>query len=139
MGFYCNECNKNISEKVFNYSRSKFNRPLCMNCQSDESKGSSAISELGKFTQAIANGTAKVHDKGGMPLVLVWAGILSLVIGIALPIIFSTQFHWAYVIWYIGSVLLIILGIWLYREEKMAQVKVIHKDSVDSQSRKENK
>ncbi len=119
MVLYCNKCKKNISEKVFKFSKKNFNLPLCMECQNDErSQESSAMAELGKFTKVIASETVKVHDKGGMPLVLVWAGILSLIIGISLPILFSAQFHWAYIIWYIASLFLTIVGVWLYREER---------------------
>lgn len=35
MGYYCNRCNKAISEEVYNYSKEHFSRPLCRDHQSN--------------------------------------------------------------------------------------------------------
>ena len=31
--YYCNECNKGITKKVFEYSKEKYEKPLCYDCQ----------------------------------------------------------------------------------------------------------
>ena len=50
-GYFCDECNKEINERVYEYSLDKFGRPLCMKCQKGAGKRKTAGSYEWKYKE----------------------------------------------------------------------------------------
>ena len=71
MTYYCNECRTSIGENVFDYSKEKFSRPLCISCQEREKPLRSRIREKREPTheaKALYAAIKKEGFKGKMEL-----------------------------------------------------------------------
>lgn len=51
-GYFCDECNTEINERVYGYSLDKFGRPLCMKCQKGAGKRKTAGGYEWKYKEA---------------------------------------------------------------------------------------
>ena len=73
MPYYCNYCKKTISLKVYNYSKNKFGRALCIRHQG---RSRSKESDFGDLFQKCSNATATLHKAGGIGLTLTGGSLI---------------------------------------------------------------
>lgn len=117
--YYCSQCGKDkqIPKKVYAYSIEHFKRALCRECQEKiRNGGTTALEDIGKFTEQFGKVTSNIHKQGGLPLTLIFFGGLILILAIVLPIIFN-QTPTNYFLIYALSFCLIIIGAYLHNKK----------------------
>jgi hypothetical protein len=113
MSYYCNNCKKTISKKVYLYSINHVGRALCYDCQKINNSGHE---KMGETFSKISSALCSAYKLGSLPLTLLIVGSIIIIASIFLKLtFFSTSIF--FTILFIG-LLLIIISVILYLCEK---------------------
>ncbi|MFH1325314.1 MAG: hypothetical protein ABIH49_00905 [archaeon] len=56
MGYYCSECGEDIDKKIYDYSKEKYEKILCRNCQNLNNKNEGLSDKKSRFTEGMIKG-----------------------------------------------------------------------------------
>lgn len=79
--FYCHQCKKTISEKVYNYSMKYYSEALCMRHQKNKDGA-----EVDKIIHVSGNIFFKAWEKGGIGLLLMAIGTAITILSIIMQL-----------------------------------------------------